>query len=295
MGRIGAMADSMLGVLEGAVGMSTDKAPRDAFEYLYQGLTLNKLGRHDEGFGYLNRAVALARKDAKAADEAARAGGAAAGGPEGDAKRLKGAAVAARKELRAAVMLAHAGKGVALSHIGRYKKAVPYFKRALKLDPKNGASHYLMGCALDNAEAPLLSVKHFDRALRLGCRELRVYQRKARALNNCDKPREAIGCVREALRVDSGYADAHFEMGSSYALMGNLRRTIKCCKRAIAADPRHKEAHEYLGIAYTTTRRYGLARTHLERALELAPGDPDVLESLDILSDRVATGRAAGR
>lgn len=63
------------------------------------------------------------------------------------------------------------------------------------------------------------------------------------------------------------------------------RRGISSYKRAIEANPRHKKAHEYLGIAYIKTGRDGVARRYLSKALEIAPGDPDVLEMLSLLDD----------
>ena len=257
--------------------------PGDAFAHQCKGQALNLLGRYDEGFKCLDRAMALARTDLKDAVAAARAGRCSA---EYGHKKLL--ADVARMDLRSTAEAVHVSKGSALSYMRKDKEAARHLKRALKLNPRNGVIHYMMGCALDNMEKPSESVKYFDEALSLRYRDPVVYYRRAHALNNCGRKEECIRCLREVLEMHPDYADAHYEMATAYLSIEDFRRAIKCYRRAIAADPRHKKAHEFLGIAYMAVHQDDLARPCLERALDLAPGDPDVLETARAWAERNA-------
>ena len=257
--------------------------PDDSLAYLFKGLSLNRLGRYDEGFECLDRAVAIDRKRLKdaVAEERACRGSAS----HGDKRRV---ARMLRDDLRGVEEEVHTSKGVALSRMRRYHEAASHFKRALKLNPLNGLTHFMTGCALDDMGTPSDSIRHFDEAMRLRYREPFVYQRRAHALNNCGRTDECIECLREVLEMRPGYAEAHYEMGAAYLSVKDFGRAIKCYKRAIEADPRHKKAHEFLGIAYMAVCQDDLARPYLERALDLAPGDPDVLETARAWAERNA-------
>ena len=114
---------SMVNVSDGGPG---GFPRRRAGAPLQGGWRLNKLGRHDEGFGHLDEAVALARKNFKEAAGAARAlAGSGAGQDRGDLRELKRAAALARDELRAASEVAHSqqGRGHALHAHGTERRS----------------------------------------------------------------------------------------------------------------------------------------------------------------------------
>lgn len=227
------------------------KNPDDVVARLYRGMTLNKLGRHDEGFEYMDKTVDMAR-----------------GGDKSMAQELS-----------------YLSKGIEMNRMREYEKAIAYYKKALKVNPDRGMTHFYMGNVLDNMSRSADSIEYFDNALRLKYNPPDVYYGKAHALNNCKRHNAAIECAKELLRIYPDYANGHYEMALSYISLKDYENGIKCYKKTIEADPRHKKGHEYLGIAYMAIGLDHLARPYLEKALEIAPGDPDVLEMMDLLSD----------
>ena len=166
---------------------------------------------------------------------------------------------AARNDLREISEEAHISKGMAVNRAGRHTGALSHYKAALKLNPRNGVTHYLAGCALDDMKKHSKSVKHFGRALRLGYREQRVHCRRARALNSGGMKYDAILYLRRVTKTHPDYADAHYELATLYATMKEYDWAIRCYQRAIDADPRHKKAHEYMGISHMARYRDELA------------------------------------
>ena len=179
-------------------------------------------------------------------------------------------------------------KGAALSRIYKHKGAVSYFKKALNLNPDNSIAHFLTGNALLEIQKFEDAILYFDRAIQLQFEFSHVYFKKACALNGCKKYMAALKCLKEILHTSPDYADAHLEMGKSYMGMEKFRHALKCHKRAIRADPVNVRAHLYLGITHMLIGQYGLAMPHLEKALSLDPKDPDVLEAIALLHDKMS-------
>ena len=177
-------------------------------------------------------------------------------------------------------------RGASALRMSKSEDAISYFQKAIKITPDNDIAYFLMGETLVDMQKFEDAIPYYDHAIRLHCEFPQVYTKKAFALNCCRKYQAALECLKEVLRTDPDYAEVHFEMGNSYMHLEKYRRAIRCHKRAIQADPRHKNAHLYLGITYMLVEQYGLARPYLEKALELAPDDPDVMGSLALLEDK---------
>ena len=95
-------------------------------------------------------------------------------------------------------------------------------------------------------------------------------------------------------------------MGVLLYRLGDFGRAAEVLERLLArgeeAEPRHRvEAHRHRGLAAQQLGDHALARTHLEKALEISPGHAPVLRALAVslrhLGDREGRGtrRAADR
>jgi type IV pilus assembly protein PilF len=71
-------------------------------------------------------------------------------------------------------------------------------------------------------------------------------------------------------------AKLHTELGSLYYSRGSMGVALEELRVAIAADPGYAPAHGMLGVVYQELRENQLAERSFERALQLAPNDPDI-------------------
>ena len=71
-------------------------------------------------------------------------------------------------------------------------------------------------------------------------------------------------------------ARVHTELASLYYARGNMGVALEELRVATAADPSFAQAHSMFGLVYMDLRENQLARASFERALALAPGDPDI-------------------
>ncbi|HEY5897772.1 MAG TPA: type IV pilus biogenesis/stability protein PilW [Burkholderiales bacterium] len=78
-----------------------------------------------------------------------------------------------------------------------------------------------------------------------------------------------VGGPRNRARVHTELASAYFERSNFGVALDELRT-------ATAADPTYAPAHGLLGLVYMELREKALAEASFERALQLAPNDPDI-------------------
>ncbi|HXZ48453.1 MAG TPA: type IV pilus biogenesis/stability protein PilW [Usitatibacter sp.] len=90
-------------------------------------------------------------------------------------------------------------------------------------------------------------------------------------------------------------AEVHTALAGEYFSRGNFTVALNETKLAIRDDPGYVAAHNMLGLVYMELREDRSARESFERALSLAPNDPEVLNNYGwFLCTRGETDRAMG-
>ncbi|MEA2001144.1 MAG: tetratricopeptide repeat protein, partial [Actinomycetota bacterium] len=105
--------------------------------------------------------------------------------------------------------LYHAERGFALVELGRYKKAVKAYDRAIELAPTAWALYAARGLALDQLGRYEESVVAFDRAIELDPGVVESHFNKGVPLRNLGRHREALDAFDRAIDLDPGDAQVH--------------------------------------------------------------------------------------
>jgi type IV pilus assembly protein PilF len=71
-------------------------------------------------------------------------------------------------------------------------------------------------------------------------------------------------------------AKVHTELGALYYGRGNMAVALEELRIAVAADSNYALAYSIFGLVYAELRENALAQQNFERALRLAPTDPDI-------------------
>jgi tetratricopeptide (TPR) repeat protein len=145
--------------------------------------------------------------------------------------------------------LAHVGS--CLSALGRHQEAEEYLRRSLAgLD--DATTHYNLGLLMSaTGRLP-----------------------------------EAEREYRRALALDPAHALARGNLGPLLARMGRLREAAEALRTLVADDPENVGALTNLGVVLIQQGRGRDARPYLERALQLAPGMPQIEAALAALDPR---------
>lgn len=91
---------------------------------------------------------------------------------------------------------------------------------------------------------------------------------------------DARRLLRESVEADSRNAPAWVAMGVLEYENNNLFEAADAFGRALRLEPRRVEPHYNMGLVYETAGKYSQAVESYEKALELAPDEPTVMENL---------------
>lgn len=74
-------------------------------------------------------------------------------------------------------------------------------------------------------------------------------------------------------------AKVHTELGALYMQRGNMAVALDEARVALSSDANYAPAHNLMGLAYMQLRENQTAESSFERAISLAPGDPEINNS----------------
>ncbi|MCC6210006.1 MAG: type IV pilus biogenesis/stability protein PilW [Burkholderiales bacterium] len=90
------------------------------------------------------------------------------------------------------------------------------------------------------------------------------------------EPIPDTGSVKGEATDPRNRARIHTELGAAYFERGSVAVALEHLRTAVSADPNYAMAYSMLGLVYAELKENKLAQTNFERALSLAPNDPDI-------------------
>lgn len=145
--------------------------------------------------------------------------------------------------------LAHYNLAALLQYRGDIDEALPLYRAALSIEPKNATAHNSVGSAL------LIKADFAG----------------------------AIVEFRAALNADPGYANARYNLAHALAIQGDLATAASEYKQFLSAKPDDAEAQAALGTVYFKLGQYADSLRCLRESARLNPGDADVQANLGTL------------
>ncbi|UCE50862.1 MAG: adenylate/guanylate cyclase domain-containing protein [Desulfobacterales bacterium] len=167
-----------------------------------------------------------------------------------------------------------------------FRKAIPFFENAVKLDPYFGQpyaalaltywrgsyAHYWTGMSGLSSilEGRLLARHYLEKAIKMPT-SLSHRIASSMALNR-RQFKEAIEEAERAIALNSNDASCHYTMAEALVYGGKPNKGIEYIETAMRLDPRFQTDPLYLlGIAHFCMRQYEKAVSLLERALKRIP------------------------
>ena len=136
--------------------------------------------------------------------------------------------------------------GSALAREGRFARAVARLKQALAIDPDYAEAENNLGVALLSAGNHGEGLLHLRRAVRLDPDHTEATYNLAKALAIQGELTEATGLFKRVLQLDIEHVRAHNDLGIAYSQLGNRSQAIHHFERALSIDPRFTEARRNL-------------------------------------------------
>ena len=165
-----------------------------------------------------------------------------------------------------------------------YENAKTSFLKSIELDPEDEEKHNNLGNAL-------LALGDFDGALKSYEKAIDINNNFARAYNNIGIIRQKRNDVsganesfRMAIKVDSECIQAYINLGILYYGEDDeyLGKSIEYFEKAVSLDSENAFVLYNYSLALIKKGDYNNAVTHLTKATELSPDDPDIHYALGL-------------
>jgi tetratricopeptide (TPR) repeat protein len=167
------------------------------------------------------------------------------------------------------------GFGNVLVRLGRNREAVAEYEAALRLDPGLLGAHINLGLVFDHARRLPAAIDQFQAALRLAPNSAAAHDDLGDALLASGRTPEAVAEFREAVRLQPDFVQALDHLGTVLVQADQDREAADLFGRALQLNPDDADAHYNLGIVLVQSGRAADAIDHFEASTRLRPGDPD--------------------
>ena len=160
-------------------------------------------------------------------------------------------------------------------HLNRDEsKAIPFFKRAIEMDPNFALAYAAMGQSYSNLGEDELAAKYtkqaFDRRDRASERE-KLYITTHYYDNVTHEPAQSIQTYELWAKTYPRDDLPHNNLAVIYGGMGQLERALQEAQEAVHLDPNDSNNVANLGFSYLALNRFDEARRIIEQALVHVP------------------------
>lgn len=165
-------------------------------------------------------------------------------------------------------------KGKILFNMGREEEAVEYVSEAIDLSPDDPVIWFQFGEMLQEKGMEDEALEAYERALRIDRDYYPAWINKGLILHSRGLLEEALICYENALRVAPNLPHVWNNRGVALKDLGRKDEALMSYDRALSIDPKFYEAHLNKAILYYESRAYQRALNSAYYCTRLREGDP---------------------
>lgn len=166
---------------------------------------------------------------------------------------------------------AHFGLAIASQELGDLDTAVAHYHETLRIDPNQLRARYKLGEALFLSRDYEAAAQAFQTVLSTEPRYMEAYNGLGMTLAARGDFQAAAEQYVRALDIRHDYVDALLNLAVALVNLGQTERALQPLNDALRALPHHAPTHMYLGLVQERLGHSDRARTHLQQALRLDP------------------------
>ncbi len=156
--------------------------------------------------------------------------------------------------------------GVLLTHMGRPKEAIPFFKKSLRIISVYGDAYNNLGHAFEKLGYRRQAELYFKKAVAIDPRMAISFQNLGVIYSESGKLDKAKEMYLKALEVNPYIPNTNYELAKIYNNENNYDEAEKFLRQTIKINPSHKDAHGDLGLILLKKGRMQEAMQHFEKA-----------------------------
>jgi tetratricopeptide (TPR) repeat protein len=162
-------------------------------------------------------------------------------------------------------------QGLGILSRDEYARAVPFFEKAVDIDPNYAEAWYQAGFCYGMLGRHADALKASRQAARLRPEWAETFVNIGASSFALGQFKDAADAYRQAAKLDTNNADVQFALGLSLNKLGRSDEEILAYKRAIVIKPDHANAIEQLGLAYFKQKRYAESLASFEQLKTYKP------------------------
>ena len=163
-----------------------------------------------------------------------------------------------------------------------YEKALPYFVKAVKKDPRYASAFLNIGVCNYELGHYVEAIDAFKQAIRIKPDYAKAHYNLGVSYADSGHYEEAIEAYKKAIRIEPDFAEAHERLGKGYYELKRYREAIEAYKRAIRIKPDNAHIHSKLGVVYFQLKRYKEAVEAIKQAIRIKPDFAEAYASLGL-------------
>jgi tetratricopeptide (TPR) repeat protein len=176
--------------------------------------------------------------------------------------------------------------GYAATLLGRVEESLPYFRRAVEIEPNRVEPHHNLGKTLLLLGRFEEAEKQLRRALEIDSRYVPAHSDLGNLLLQTGRANESLATLQQALQLDPNYRLAHYNIANTLFHLGRVDEAVSHLQKALAMEPSNPEGQKNVAWVLATSpeariRDGAKAVLLAERANELTQGkDPLIVATL---------------
>ncbi|MGA2067845.1 MAG: tetratricopeptide repeat protein [Thermoguttaceae bacterium] len=181
---------------------------------------------------------------------------------------------------------AHVGLADALarpSGCRAFEEGVAHCRKVLETEPDNERAHYVLGRLLSSLGRMDEALTHLKEAVELKPDHAEARAKLGSVLDECGRFDEAVAQCRKAVRIKPRSAEVRIYLAEALRRRGQWDEAIAECRKVLETSPGNTNAHMSLASAFLGRGRFDEAVAHLRKALEINPSDPKLHNNLAVL------------
>lgn len=163
---------------------------------------------------------------------------------------------------------------------GRLADAEIAYRRALAAHPDFAEAYHALGVLLQQQGRCDDALGEFETACALKPSDTKSYYRQAEILMGARQYFPAAQALQQAINIDPGYVDAYEMLGRALFHLYRNDRAVEVYRAGLVHDPENAGLYHGLGLSQIVLGDRSGAAVSLDKALQLAPGNPAILCNL---------------
>jgi tetratricopeptide (TPR) repeat protein len=152
-----------------------------------------------------------------------------------------------------------------------YARALPFFERAVEIDPNYAEAWYQAGYCYGVLGRHNEALRASRQAAKLRPEWAETYVNIGASSYALGQYKDAVEAYKQAIKLDGDKPDLQYALGLSFGKLNRTEDELLAYRRALALKPDHANSIEKLGLAYFKARRYADAAAAFEQLKTYKP------------------------